>query len=56
MTMPVVNTGEVWMIDFGIRDKSGRILGHFETDTCATREASGKIIGRGSNQLLRLLK
>ena len=38
------------------RDKSGRILGRFETDTSVTRDASGKIIGRGPNQLLRLLK
>ena len=39
-----------------LRDKSGRILGRFETDTGITRDASGKITGRGSNQLLRLLK
>jgi hypothetical protein len=39
-----------------LRDKNSRILGRFETDTGITREASGKIIGRGSNQLLRLLK
>ena len=39
-----------------LRDKTGRILGRFETDTGNTRDASGKIIGRGSNQLLRLLK
>ncbi len=39
-----------------LRDKTGRILGRFETDTGITREASGKIIGRGSNQLLKLLK
>ena len=37
-------------------DKNGRILGRFETDTGITRAADGKIIGRGSNQLLRLLK
>lgn len=39
-----------------LRDKDGRILGRFETDTNVTRTADGKIIGRGSNQLLRLLK
>ena len=39
-----------------LRDKTGRILGRFETDTGVTSEASGKITGRGSNQLLRLLK
>ena len=39
-----------------LRDKSGRIIGRFETDTGVTRTADGKIIGRGSNQLLRLLK
>ncbi len=39
-----------------LRDKTGRILGRFETDTGVTRAADGKIIGRGSNQLLRLLK
>ena len=39
-----------------LRDKTGRILGRYETDTGVTRDASGKIIGRGSNQLLRLLK
>jgi len=39
-----------------LRDKAGRILGRFETDTGNTRDASGKIIGRGSNQLFRLLK
>ena len=39
-----------------LRDKAGRILGRFETDTGVTRDASGKIIGRGSNQLFRLLK
>ena len=27
-----------------------------QTDTRITRDASGKITGRGSNQLLRLLK
>ena len=39
-----------------LRDKSGRIIGRFETDTGITRDASGTIVGRGSNQLLRLLK
>lgn len=39
-----------------LRDKNGRILGRFETDTGVTRAADGKIIGRGSNQLFRLLK
>ena len=39
-----------------LRDKNGRILGRFETDTGVTRNASGEITGRGSNQLLRLLK
>jgi hypothetical protein len=39
-----------------LRDKSGRMLGRDETDTGITRDASGKITGRGSNQLLRLLK
>jgi len=39
-----------------LRDKNNRIVGRFETDTCVTRAADGKIIGRGSNQLLRLLK
>jgi len=39
-----------------LRDKAGRILGRFESDTGVTRDASGKIIGRGTNQLLRLLK
>jgi hypothetical protein len=39
-----------------LRDKAGRICGRFETDTGLTRDASGKIIGRGSNQLLKLLK
>ena len=39
-----------------LRDKSGRIVGRFETDTGVTRAADGKIIGRTSNQLLRLLK
>jgi len=39
-----------------LRDKNNRILGRFETDTGITRAADGKITGRGSNQLLRLLK
>jgi len=39
-----------------LRDKTGRILGRFETDTGVTRAADGKIIGEGSNQLFRLLK
>jgi len=39
-----------------LRDKNSRILGRFETDTKVTRDASGAIMGRGSNQLLRLLK
>ena len=39
-----------------LRDKAGRILGRFETDTGITRDASGKIIGRDTNQLLKLLK
>ena len=39
-----------------LRDKNGRILGRFETDTGITRTAYGKIIGRGSSQLLRLSK
>src|SRR5450759_2495659 len=39
-----------------LRDKTGRILGRFETDTKVTRNATGTITGRGSNQLLRLLK
>jgi hypothetical protein len=39
-----------------LRDKTGRILGRFEQDTGITRDATGKITGRGSNQLLRLLR
>lgn len=39
-----------------LRDKNNRIVGRFETDTKITRDASGKITGRGSNQLLRLLQ
>ena len=39
-----------------LRDKAGRILGRFETYTGITRDVTGKINGRGSNQMLRLLK
>ena len=39
-----------------LRDKNNRIVGRYETDTKITRDATGKITGRGSNQLLRLLK
>ena len=39
-----------------LRDKAGRILGRFERDTGVTRSADGRILGRGSSQLLRLLK
>jgi len=39
-----------------LRDKNSRIVGRFGTDTEITRDASGKITSRGSNQLLRLLK
>jgi hypothetical protein len=39
-----------------LRDRTGQILGRFERDTNVTRDASGKIIGRGLNQLFRLLK
>jgi hypothetical protein len=39
-----------------LRDKTGRILGRYERDTGVTRDASGKITGRGLNQLFRLLK
>ncbi len=39
-----------------LRDKNNRIVGRYETDTQITRDASGKIVGRGVNQLLRLLK
>ena len=39
-----------------LRDKNNRIVGRFETDTRITRDASGKITGRGVNQLLRLLR
>ncbi len=39
-----------------LRNKNVRVLGRFETDTGIMRDASDKILGRGSNQLLRLLK
>ena len=39
-----------------LRDKTGRILGRFESDTGVTRAASGKIISYNQNQLLKLLK
>jgi len=39
-----------------LRDKSGQMLGRYETDTKVTRDVHGTITGRGSNQLLRLLK
>jgi hypothetical protein len=39
-----------------LRDKAGQLLGRFETDVGVTRVADGKITGRGSNQLFRLLK
>ena len=39
-----------------LRDKTGQILGRFEADNGVTRDASGKIIGYGQNQLLKLLK
>jgi hypothetical protein len=39
-----------------LRDKNGRILGRFERDTGVTRDATGKIVGYGQNQLFRLLK
>ncbi len=39
-----------------LRDKNNRIIARYETDTGITRDASGTITGRGSNQLLRLLK
>jgi hypothetical protein len=32
-----------------LRDKNNRILGRFETDTKFTRDADGRIAGRGSN-------
>jgi hypothetical protein len=39
-----------------LRDRTGRILGRYESDTGVTRNANGKIVGRGSNQLFKLLK
>jgi hypothetical protein len=39
-----------------LRDKTGRILGRFESDTGVTRDNGGKIIGYSQNQLLKLLK
>jgi hypothetical protein len=39
-----------------LRDKTGKRLGVFESDTKVTRDATGKIIGRGENQLFQLLK
>ncbi len=39
-----------------LRSNTGNILGRFETDTKITRDSAGKIVGRGSNQLFRLLK
>ncbi len=39
-----------------LRDKTGPIVGRFETDTGITRDACGKITGRGVNQLFPLLK
>jgi hypothetical protein len=39
-----------------LRDKNGKRLGVYETDNKVTRDANGKIVGRGVNQLFRLLK
>ena len=39
-----------------LRDKNDRIVGRHEADTGIMRDASGKIVGRGVNQLLRLLR
>ena len=39
-----------------LRDKEGGILERFGRNTGVTWAASGKIIGYGQNQLLRLLK
>lgn len=39
-----------------LHDKNSQILGRFETDTGVTRDHTGKIVGRGSNQLLKLLR
>lgn len=38
-----------------LRSTDGEILGRYETDNKITRDSSGKIIGRDSNQLERLL-
>jgi len=38
-----------------LRDKDGRILGRFETDTGVTRDSHGKIAGYGRSQLLKFL-
>ena len=60
-----IRNGKLEIIGYGetgsdkreiLRDKNGRILGRFETDTGVTRDASGNIIGYGQNQLLKLLK
>ena len=37
-------------------DKNGRKIGVFEADTHVTRDKAGKIVGRGANQLFRLLR
>jgi hypothetical protein len=34
-----------------LRDKTGEILGRFETDTKVTRDVHGTITGRGSNPI-----
>jgi len=39
-----------------LRDKNGKRLGVYEADNKVTRDANGKIVGRGSNQLFRLLQ
>ena len=39
-----------------LRDRTGKRLGIFEADTKITRDATGKIISRGENQLFQLLK
>jgi hypothetical protein len=39
-----------------LRDRTGKRLGVFEADTKVTRDSAGKIIGRGQNQLMKLLK
>ena len=38
-----------------LRDKTGKWLGVYEADNKVTRDANGKIVGRGVNQLFRLL-